>query len=448
MFLDNFPRGYEPRDIQKDVIKEIESKINSGFTNILICAPTGIGKSHIAMTVARSLESSFVLTAQKILQDQYTKNFKWLYPVKGKSNFPCLALYNPKNTIYVNAMKDKNCLCNQGICSWIPKGQKARQYCEFKPDITKFTVSAEKTEDERVSAPDGMCFYYNQKFQALNASHAIFNYSSYFQTRRYGKNMSQFLERDCLIADEAHEIESEIIKFVGYDIRKKYLDDVGLKFNSYNIDDISSITKLVEDIGDRYVQDIRVMEESQNRDPRFAKYRNRLEKIDRILKELYAHSENMVVQEERAGGETTNVSIKPLEISGYVGEFFDYDHQIFLSATINKEMFCRNMGLNEENCAFIEIEKSPFPLANRPINFLDICDLNKNSSDNDWGKIYKHVDKLMKQHTNEKGLILTTSVDQCNKIFRNLSSESQKRIKIAHNGVDEEKDEILKEFEA
>ena len=95
MFLDNFPTGYTPTQSQKNIINEIESHIKSGYRNILVCAPTGIGKSHIAMTTARSLGTSFVLTGQKILQDQYTRDFSWIYPMKGKGNFPCKALYEP-----------------------------------------------------------------------------------------------------------------------------------------------------------------------------------------------------------------------------------------------------------------------------------------------------------------------------------------------------------------
>ena len=84
--------------------------------------------------------------------------------------------------------------------------------------------STRGTEDEQVPVPiNEKCHYYNQKFQALQATHAVFNYSSYFQTRLYSKGMEEYLERKCLVADEAHEIENQIIGYIGLDILPSYM---------------------------------------------------------------------------------------------------------------------------------------------------------------------------------------------------------------------------------
>lgn len=444
MFLENFPQGYKPRDIQKKVIEEIESKIKSGYKNILVCAPTGIGKSHIALTVAKSLKSSFILTGQKILQDQYTHDFSWIYPMKGKSNFPCLALYNPRKTSYEKAIRNENLLCSKGTCSWKPKGSSIREYCEFKPNREQFEIKFKGTEKEIIHAPKGMCYYYNQKFQALLATHSIFNYASFFQTKKYNSGIEDLLEKNCLIADESHEIEHEIIGFIGFDIRKSHLDDVGWTFTPYDLEDIDSVKKLVEDLGEVYVIRIRELEDYQNTDPNLSKFRRRLEKLDRLLQELIDDSKNMVVQPDYADtSNTTLVSIKPLNISKYIHEFFNYKHQIFLSATIDKTMFCKNMGFNEEECAFIEVEKSPFPLKNRTVNFLNIKNLNMSTSQEDWNHIYQEIDKIMKIHPNDKGLILTSSILQCKKIIDNVSTKSKKRLMPVYSDFAKQRDEIL-----
>ena len=70
----------------------IDEKIKSGYKKIVICAPTGSGKSPIAATLAKAFESSFIVTASKSLQDQYQNDFSFLKPIKGKSNFGCLKL--------------------------------------------------------------------------------------------------------------------------------------------------------------------------------------------------------------------------------------------------------------------------------------------------------------------------------------------------------------------
>ena len=81
-----------PREIQKDLILKIEEAINSGFKKIILCAPTGVGKSFIGSSIAQYFDSSFTVTASKHLQDQYTRDIKFLKSVKGKQNFPCLKL--------------------------------------------------------------------------------------------------------------------------------------------------------------------------------------------------------------------------------------------------------------------------------------------------------------------------------------------------------------------
>ena len=92
MLLDNFPKDWQPRESQKKILNEIESAIKSGHKKIIISAPTGIGKSYIAKTLADSKKSSFIVTSTKQLQDQYVKDFPKIPTIKGMSNFACFQL--------------------------------------------------------------------------------------------------------------------------------------------------------------------------------------------------------------------------------------------------------------------------------------------------------------------------------------------------------------------
>ena len=87
--LNSFPKEFAPRPLQEKLIEEIQEKIDSGVRVVLLSAPTGIGKSLIAASVAGYFGSSFVVTASKHLQDQYTKDMPWLKPNKGMPNFAC-----------------------------------------------------------------------------------------------------------------------------------------------------------------------------------------------------------------------------------------------------------------------------------------------------------------------------------------------------------------------
>ena len=97
--LEHFPEEFKPREIQKEILQGIEEKIKSGYKIIILSAPTGVGKSLIAATLARYFGSSFTVTASKQLQDQYSKDLKFLMPVKGKSNFACLKLMDQESLL-------------------------------------------------------------------------------------------------------------------------------------------------------------------------------------------------------------------------------------------------------------------------------------------------------------------------------------------------------------
>ena len=80
--LNSFPKEFTPRPLQEKLIEDIQEKINSGAKVVLLSAPTGIGKSLIAASVADYFGSSFVVTASKHLQDQYTKDMPGLSQTK------------------------------------------------------------------------------------------------------------------------------------------------------------------------------------------------------------------------------------------------------------------------------------------------------------------------------------------------------------------------------
>ena len=54
-------------------------------------APTGFGKSPVAIAVGKTLGTSYICSATKDLQTQYIKDFPFLRTIKGMRNYDCLA---------------------------------------------------------------------------------------------------------------------------------------------------------------------------------------------------------------------------------------------------------------------------------------------------------------------------------------------------------------------
>jgi ATP-dependent DNA helicase DinG len=87
-YLSAFP-FQDTRPNQHLVLQDICEAFNSGYKVIVLEAPTGFGKSPVAMCVARTLGSSYICSATKDLQAQYVADFPFLKSVKGMNNFTC-----------------------------------------------------------------------------------------------------------------------------------------------------------------------------------------------------------------------------------------------------------------------------------------------------------------------------------------------------------------------
>ena len=87
--VSNFPFK-EIRPKQLEVLEQIADAINTGYKYIVPEAPTGFGKSPVAVSVGRTLGTSYICSATKDLQTQYTNDFPFLKAIKGMGNYDCL----------------------------------------------------------------------------------------------------------------------------------------------------------------------------------------------------------------------------------------------------------------------------------------------------------------------------------------------------------------------
>lgn len=464
--LDYFPSKYKPRESQVKILKDIDSAISSGFRKIILCAPTGIGKSHIAMTTARLFGKSFVITASKQLQDQYVHDFPFLYSVKGKSTFPCFDLMGQKQIKDHRLAMRQGLSCTVGICE---KGTKeiigdngkpkqVPEYCDYRPNIKEFKVSSEGQETELVTCiKNDACLYYKQKFAAALASHSIFNYDSYFQAKKFKSVMTPYMERPLAIFDEAHEIEDRIIGFIGFDITRSHIADAGLNFVNYDVTEIDMVQTLLEDLVTSYTEISKKISSQTSTFARsdldkisgqLAKVTGRLERFKNAQDEFITNKENFVINTvEKDVDGVSSVSVRPLDVSRYAEEFFNNECQLFMSATLSKQMLSDMTGFNKDDVAVIDVEKSPFPRESRRIDFLNTRYLSRNSTQDDRVAVIQEIDKIMQRHKNERGLILTSSKAACYEIKNLLSPQSKARITILHSGGDNNKtrEEILQE---
>ena len=446
--LEYFPKEFTPREIQKQILKEIDENLKSGFKKLILCAPTGVGKSLIGATVSKFFDTSFTITASKHLQDQYMRDIPFLKPVKGKQNFPCLKIMESEKTSNTRRAMRWGLTCDKGQCQEIVNkgGKEVMEFCKFKPTI-------KQVEEGKIE--ENSCHYYLQKYQALVANHSLWNYHAYFQIMKFNKKLfADYLDRKFSVFDEAHKIEDQIIQFVGFDIFKGQIEECELNFEKYDYSDLDSMINLTDDIAYSYAKKIKEIKESsayqKNPDFEFVnKLERRYEKAAQAKIDILADKNNFIVNEPALdfNGEFRSISLKPIDVSKFTNSFFSTEFQMFMSATIDRKSFCENMGFELDDVAFIDTPKSPFPIENRSVQLLNIKRLSYGATPSDELEVIGSIDKILDKHFDQRGLILTSSIPRCNKILQNLSPKNAKRIRICHsvNREGKTQDEILSE---
>lgn len=527
-YLENFPHT-SFRNNQDNVIRQICEAFNSDCKYVILEAPTGFGKSAIAMTVARTLGSSFVCTATKDLQTQYTYDYGFLKVAKGKNNFQCRVKEDFMEAgkylcTSCNSRSEVECRhtsCDYGPClsdeSMEGSGCRYRTFInDYKIDNKgrkneRIFISKEKLENYQTEYSNWIhlknfdnprqwspCYYFDQLFQALKASHSIFNYSIFLSLLA---NKSMIQQRELLVLDEAHLLETEIIKFRGLSISKKrwrrYIND--FKMIDYGFDlngwlgfliDLektiltligydSLVKSLVMERKIKYGYDSKSKAKAKNKRIVSAselfeddesleidiKSENKkhfqidkellidivqdIDKLTRTINNILSNPKNWIVSEvHKENYDVLRVEFKPLDASKYIRTVVEKcPKTLIMSATIlDHRTFEKNLGLDtgDDRTKFIQIQ-SDFPIENRPIFPLSVEYLNfSNLQQTDVKtKISRAIDNIMHIHSNDKGIIHTTSYEQLNFIKENLSKMNSRRLILTDPEI--QRDEVIKE---
>jgi len=427
--IENFPFD-EPREGQLEVISEISKAIDDGYKYIVLEAGTGTGKSVIAATLAKIYSPAFILTMTKQLQDQYLKDFEkdGFNLVKGRNNFVCKEkeIYGRRDGVSYKANEIK---CNHGTCK-----ERFAFNCKFKfrhidPDIT---TTLEPAFRNMYWKSDIHCNYLQQKVDGINSDVVIANYDYAMLELNY---VNDFLKRELLILDEAHNLESKIMRFIELEIDRKRLEsEVKIKVSDEEIENlhkvgheawisfINSIIRRYEKEYIKYEGKIKTTKESKKFEYEriLNDLKNELDDYERFISYMEEDSGNWILEDNN-----DFIHFKPLKIDKYAKDYLFKFGEIclFMSATIlDYKNFAKWLGLDERDVKFIEVE-TPFKASKRPIDVSRSVDMNFNKLKRNAPKTIDFISEILAKHKNDKGLIHTVSYQCSDYLKKNLNNK-------------------------
>jgi len=446
-----FGEDFEFRPGQLEAITDILTAYHSGSVEMyLLDAPTGSGKSFIAMIASAVLEeddkSGYILTSEITLQKQYEKDLKehrvgW-GTVYGGDNYSCVVNNLP---FFIGDCRLKNI------------GYESAESLDCFKD----------------------CGYLTNRKRAINSSVSLLNYSYALIQRNYVEDMAQqsdrpvpFKQRDFVFCDEAHNVTSIVqghfsprFSKAGMSKLKNlmhFLKTKGLSYPQFDGEEFDNLldtffeeedpqelvdglkhcldllrrgtecnNELKDTAGKRFNKDNTIPRDWSTAMSNAGFWKDCLCKVEDFLEII--EKTGLEYMTKTAGLE--EIVFNCLEESYMMDKHFHqrFGFKVFMTATMGnprhflKMIGGRNARYNKIKSSF-NFEKSPIYLYNgKRMGYKDI--------DRNLPWMIGEVERILLKHPNESGIIHSGSYHLSKRLYEGLSKNIQKRI-LLYDGTD------------
>jgi ATP-dependent DNA helicase DinG len=384
--LAHFRPGLTPRREQAELLASLADAIAEALDDpdaprvFVVEAPPGVGKSHIAMALARWSGDAYLLTSQKLLQDQYEREFGGdLQVVKGRDNYMC------------ERYPEAPVPTSRGMC-------------------------------RRPRGPVCQCPYARAKAAAL-AGPLFCTNVSYFATLRHWR-AEQLRKRRLLVIDEAHGLEAQLVHVFSVSFppaeSKAWFGgplprlDTAEEYRSLLGDHLERLEGQLDSL-DRALERLRPPAVSPDHflsmppsrtEAELLTERESLEAaLARVRFFVDAEDREWVVRYPHEPGAT--LELLPLTVASMASELLreSADLVVLSSAYLgHRSALAESLGL-EESAVRSFASDSPFPLAQRRIDYRPVGALSKATLARLEPALFAEVGTILAAHPREKGLI-------------------------------------------
>lgn len=380
------------REGQREALEAARDAFAAGARVVVIEAPTGAGKSAIAVALAHDARSAYVLTGQKVLQDQYHRDFATLALLKGRATYPCEVVS------HANAA---NAPCLMGHT--FPG-------CDA-------------------------CGYYRARDAAMAAPVALMNYAAFLHQVN---DAGGFGPRDLLVLDEAHGVEAHLMHYLHVRVTDEMLARVGLDeripafIDAHDAIDIADAllprlsarrAEIDAELGASTLRhvDVQRLQSLQWLDAQVRRLRWLTDTWDAGVEWVFEHGS------DRSG---RWVAWKPIDV-GPMAEDLLLGHAqrvLMLSATVlDERTFLRGLGVAPDEAALIRVASS-FPPERRPLVLRPVARLTRHHQERELPRLVAEVAAIMDDHDAEKGVVHTHAYRIAAALHAGLPEHLRRRI--------------------
>ena len=349
---------------------------NDDFDNIVLQAPTGIGKSALAMTVQNQFQSAYLLSPSLGLTDQYKADYGHrLSEVRGRSNFDCWA--------------------RSGTAKSAPCWTRTNGSCKH----------SKRKEDG-----GDPCGYYEQRFDAEDARLTLSNPAYLFRAVRGYTNFDQ---REFAIIDEAHDMEGFLhdlleVRLSGTEWNTVYGKE---RFPTHLTPkdwraELKERIEIARKVLNKAEADLNITKSEKE----VERIRDAVNKMETALEILAKPSNVHISFDKNRYGEY--LVLKPIRVREYASDILESlsTKRIFLSATVlDIDTFLHGLGLEDQKTLYINVTKSPFPRENFNVHYVPCGSMSWGKRKHTIPKQVKAIDAILRQYPNKRGVILPHS---------------------------------------
>jgi len=341
-------------------------------------APTGIGKSLLAMTSHALMDRprSVYLVSTKQLQDQIEIDFN-VPTLKGRNNYPCL---------HFPALFDDGRGVTSEICSDYLHGDD----CDFEAD----------------------CPYLKQKRKALRAPMCVLNYPLFLSEANY---VGGFSNLSYLIMDECDRIEDHLMSFIEVSITPYLMKRLDIGPPRYKTK-LDSWVEWIKEVALRIIKEIEKVGPPNSLSPAKLKDLMRLKRTSRRLEFLSSSlNDNWVMEQEENKYRKSlgPIVFKPVKIGGFAPSnlWGHTQRSLGMSATImGPQAMAIELGLHSWDVDSVSLD-SPFPAESRWVNYIPVASVTHNTKGSAYPKLGDAIETTLKEYPKEKVLIHAVSYD-------------------------------------